>query len=256
MTPFLLEKWYLDVSDSSPAAFIGYAAVLRYREIQIPYTGYSFFNGHNTVKRNSFRRHPIPEISDAGINWQTRLASGTWERVDPAVSRTLLEEDDRVIDWQCLIPKARTTVSVDGRAVSGLGYAEKITLTFMPWKLPIRELHWGRFLSNEFSVIWIRWIGQHPKDLVFLNGKEMENPRITKTELVFEDFTLLLTSIATLREGNVGSTVFKNFPAISRLFPSSILKLEENKWLSNGKLMAGNSLVATGHAIHEVVIWK
>jgi len=256
MTPFRLEKWYLDVSDTSLTAFIGYAAVLRYRNIQIPYTGYTFFDGDNLKKRNSFRRHAIPEISDDTITWKTSLVSGAWKRADSPIRRILLEEEDRVIDWECLLPKADTTISVDGHTLSGLGYAEKITLSFMPWTLPIKELHWGRFLSREFAVVWIKWIGQHPKDLVFFNGKEIQSPRITRSEVAFENFSLLLTEAATLREGNVGSTVFRNFPAIAKLFPSSILKLEENKWLANGKLFAGNSLVATGHAIHEVVIWK
>ena len=99
-------------------------------------------------------------------------------------------------------------------------------------------------------------MGENPKDLVFLNGKEVGNPKIEKSRLVFDGFSLLLTDGITLREGNVGSTIFKNVPAISKLFPSSILMLEENKWLSNGNLVAGNSLVAIGHAIHEVVVWK
>ena len=256
MTPFRLEKWYLDVSDASPAAFIGYAAILRYRNIRIPYTGYTFFDDRSLKNRNSFRRHTIPEISNDTITLQTPLVSGEWKRIDPPIQQILLKEDDRVIDWECLMPKASTTVSVNGSTISGLGYAEKITLTFMPWKLPIKELHWGRFLSIDIAVIWIKWIGQHPKDVVFFNGREMQNPRIAKSEIAFETFSLVLTEAATLREGKVGSTVFKNVPATARLFPSSILSLDENKWLSDGKLFAGNSLVATGHAVHEVVIWK
>ncbi|HEY9047798.1 MAG TPA: hypothetical protein VIN08_17950 [Ohtaekwangia sp.] len=259
MSGFHLEKWYLDASDDFHQAFIGYAATLKWKWITLHYSGYTFLDKDGKLrKRNSFSKKVFPLQQDNLIHWKAFDCSGTWRRSDSAVEETLLDAGNgKSIQWQCTFPKAGTTVSIgDSHIANGWGYAEKINLTITPWKLPIDELHWGRFLSEDHTVIWIRWIGPVPKTLVYYNGRRITEAIIEHDEINFNQYILRLSHSSKMRTGTITDTVFSRFPALAKLFPKSILQLQENKWLSSGTLHHNNRVMATGKAIHEIVQWK
>ena len=65
----------------------------------------------------------------------------------------------------------------------GTGYAERLELSIRPWRLPIRELRWGRFVSEGASMAWIDWQGADPTEVIralgYEPGKE-ESPDVTE----------------------------------------------------------------------------
>ncbi|HEY9007567.1 hypothetical protein [Ohtaekwangia sp.] len=259
MSNFRLVKWYLDASDNEHQAFIGYAATLAWKWIKLHYSGYTFLDSHGKLrKRNRFSTKAFPDTDSNTIRWKAFDCAGTWQSSDPPIEEALLDNGDgKAIRWQCILPQGDATVRIGkGGIYSGRGYAEKIELTIAPWKLPIDELHWGRFLAEGHTIIWIRWIGAAPKALVYYNGQSIAAPGIAQDKIVFDRYILQLSDAHTLRKGTVTTTVFARFPALAKLFPKSILQLQENKWLSAGTLYRGKHVMATGQAIHEIVQWK
>ena len=76
-----------------------------------------------------------------------------------------------MVRWRCLQPRSRATVNLaSGKVVKGLGFLERLDMTLAPWKLPIQELRWGRFLSDRESLVWIDWRGSQACRIVLQNG--------------------------------------------------------------------------------------
>ena len=257
MTQFRLEKWYLDVASDGGEAFIGYAAKLKWKWINLNYAGYTFLNSRSVIKkRNSFSRTPFPEVEGNKMQWKGLDCEASWSAKDGAISEILYEDEKGSIIWNCLFPKASSRVRVGTNVVDGFGYAESLQLTMLPWKLPIHELHWGRFLTADETIIWIRWIGPVPKTIVYHNSRRFDHVEIASDKIVFGEFTLDLRNSISMRTGTLFANVFSRFPSLAKLFPKSILQLQENKWLSNGTLYRNSTVIAFGKAIHEVVRWK
>lgn len=257
MAGFRLEKWYLDLTDENGNAFIGYAARLKWKLIKLSYSGFTFLDSKRKVKqKNSFTVSAFPVKADGQVVWETKICSGTWKSASDALSETLLSTADGEIKWHCHFPKSTGTVQVDGAAISGSGYVEFIELTILPWKLPIHQLHWGRFIAETDVIVWIRWIGPVPKTIIFHNGERITNAEIQQQRLTFGNFMLELKDSIPMRKGSLMKTVFSRFPSVAKLFPKTILQLQENKWCSGGELFRSNKKVASGKAIHEVVEWR
>ena len=112
-------------------------------------------------------------------------------------------------------------------------------MTVPPWRLPIEELRWGRFLSETGGVVWIEWSGEKSASLRWHNGVRSEGA----LEVEFRDREVL-------REGKLVETALRVIPNVHKLFPARILGLRESKWRSRAVLGP-----AAGWAIHEVVRW-
>jgi len=259
MNEFRLEKWYMDASSEKGQAFIAYAASLQWNLVNLNYSGYTFLPGHSEkiLKRSTFSPKQLLQITADRIEWKCFQAKAIWQRGDASIEETLFSSDDGEITWSCIFPTSNANIEIGSHKIeNSLGYAEKITLSIPPWKIPIHELHWGRYLSEEHTVIWIQWIGPVPRTLIYFNGDKITDAKISTTQIIFRDYTLELKQNNTLRKGTVLSTVFGKFPSLAKLFPSSIVALEENKWLSDGTLIKTGRVVSSGKAIHELVIWK
>ena len=141
--------------------------------------------------------------------------------------------------------------------MTGLGYAECLTLSVLPWKLPLEELHWGRFLSEQDALVWIDWRGPQPWRTLIHNSEEHEIQSLTESEILFapSGTSLELDRGLVLRSGQLGQTVFAGVSHLAKLLPHNMLSVEECKWRSRGVLQTGNSS-ASGWAIHEIVKWK
>ncbi len=132
---------------------------------------------------------------------------------------------------------------------------ECLTLSIPPWELPLEELHWGRFLNNEDYVVWIDWRGPYHKRLVLWNGEEQTAQSLTESTIAMAGVELNLDRRITLRQGRLGQTVFSALAPLRKILPSTMLSVQEEKWLSRGELTSG-SRTNSGWAIHEVVKWK
>jgi hypothetical protein len=165
----------------------------------------------------------------------------------------LLASKDGSVEWHCLLPRARgRVVLADGVAVEGLGYVERLGLTLPPWKLPIRELRWGRFLSESEGVVWIDWRGPRPLTLLTVNGAEVDAARVGDEAVTWSAGRLELEAGSALREGSLGRNVLARVPVLSFLAPRAVRETHERKRLRRGTLVSGGR-DETGWVIDEVV---
>ena len=138
----------------------------------------------------------------------------------------------------------------------GLGYVERLNLTIRPWQLGLQNLFWGRFVSEEHSVVWIEWQGDYALTVLILNGKKISNSRISENGVKCDDFELTLERHATIRKGSLGETFVSKIPAALKIAPIDFLGGSEEKFLSRGQLNFVDGSQSTGWVIHERVSWR
>jgi hypothetical protein len=142
----------------------------------------------------------------------------------------------------------------DGTFFSGLGYAERLTLGHAPWRLPIDELRWGRWIASEGSrsAVWIDWRGPHPLTVVFVDGAREPSAVVGDDVISTGRAALTLTGRRVLHHRAlrdiVGSSV-----ALTRVLPAAWLEMQDCKWMSTGTLEVPGGRTETGWAIHEHV---
>ena len=163
------------------------------------------------------------------------------------------------MDWNCLLPTARVCLDFsDGRRLEGQGYAEVLEMTIPPWRLPIRELRWGRFLADDgrASAVWIDWRGPRALSFAALNGAPCDAAEISETRVVLGDphATVDMTDPRVLRDGPLARTALGRIPVLRKRLPVRILETRETKWLSRGALER-EGVRRAGWAVHEVVRW-
>ena len=150
---FLFSKWYLDCVDAQGNVFIGYSAVLRWKKVKLNYTSILYHDHNGKIQiTTSLKKLPLPSFNRDCLSWLlSRLkVSGQWESIDSSIQENLLNSASGALDWRCAQPKSIARIHLPGQnTIVGLGYTEQVRMTVKPWKLPITELRWGRFLSEE-----------------------------------------------------------------------------------------------------------
>ncbi len=257
---FLLSKWYMDCVSDEGDVFIAYAASLRWKALKINYSS-TLRRQHDaqTEANTSLKRYCAPEVSGDSIHWSSKAlgVEGKWTALAQPIERTIFESDAGRVEWRCLHPRATAEVSTRNRhQLKGLGYVECLTMSIPPWRLPIDELRWGRFLSNNDALVWIDWRGASNVRLVFLNGVQIESAEVTEREVVLkqEKVILALDEDQLLREGPLIKTALSMIPGIQKLIPLRSLNAYERKWRSRG-ILSCHENVSAGWTIHEIVRW-
>jgi hypothetical protein len=250
---FRLRKWYLDLVTDDGRAFVGYWAALRWGLVSLSYYGWLYLDARQHLHTvNRFRRTTEPRLTGPTLTWLPPGLHGAWHRSAPPIHERLLDRPDCYVDWHCQLPRADVDVRHESYGVlQGLGYAEYLELTVPPWRLPLRQLHWGRFLSASDSLIWIRWVSAtEPRTLVFRNGVRQRDAVVESDVVQCGYDTLRFSEKVSLRAGSLGQTVLSNLGLFKRLIPSRVRSLDEQKWRSRGTFED-----RTGWVIHELVTW-
>jgi hypothetical protein len=252
-----IEKWYLDCVTPSGTGMIGYAArldigplALRVAETMHWRTGEPAGPSHSALGG------ALPVVNAAGVEWSSpRLnATGRWSSVVPALPVNVLHEDPAGrIEWTCFCPAARSAVSLAAQHYAGWGYAERLVVTRPLSRLPLRELHWGRFIAGTQSCIWLRWLGPEVRNWCFHNGRPVSATATAPHDLAWEGHRLQLAEGPALRSGLAGKHVLPDARWLRRLLPASIRHLDETKWCSAGILTDAGGRQHQGWAIHEIV---
>jgi hypothetical protein len=256
--PIALTKWYLDCVDPNGRAVIGYWASLAWHRATIVWQSIAFFEpGRPPTYQTSLTKSQPPLDAGASIVWRAPSLGSTITatRRGPAVASRLLESDAGFIDWACEAPAAETCAEIRGHSpVCGPGYVERLVTTVPPWKLPIKELRWGRWLSSDAgkSAVWIDWQGPHPASWLFVDSEPRPSPTITDAAVTSSKLTLTLTDPVTLHSRS-SQTVLASIPALRSLLRRSGLLFRETKWRSVGERRDDGGPVIKGWAIHEVV---
>jgi hypothetical protein len=244
----------MDVVDDRGHAFILYAASLKWKAIQLGYKGSIEYasNGRSRTEGEFMKNSSLPVVDNQQLTWTSNGHSFNWKSVDGAVSERLLES----VHWNCIQPKAKCEISKDGSLISrGFGYTERLELKIAPWNLPIHELLWGRYLSENNTITWICWRGPEPRSIVYHNGVRITDAIITAEKLTWDSYKLTLPCHV-MRNDTIGQSVFGKFRNIMKLFPRKIMGLEEIKLCGSAELTDDNSVVDVGSVIHEVVTWS
>jgi hypothetical protein len=265
---FRLSKWYLDCVAPGGDTVVAYVAELGWGRIALRYASVLQHARGRSRVTTSLRSPASPSSRGGAIAWSSRALAvrGTWQGMVPPHERTLLASQDGSVEWRCLHPAARVELRLGGgtgtaRDVGGLGYAEHLTTTIPPWRMPIRELHWGRFVSvpddhgRHASIVWTDWRGPHEVRIVLRDGAPIRAD-VTEDRLTLDDGSVLaLDRRDVLREGTLGATVLAAIPRLRDTVPGPILGVHERKWRSRGVLTRAGRRALEGWAIHEVVRW-
>lgn len=256
---FLLSKWYLDCVTATGDTVVVYSASLRWKRIHLHYQAMLLYDDTAGARAvSSFRADSSPAVSGEEIRWSPRYLpfEGTWEGTAGAVERELHRTADGSLRWSCLAPAAHARVRIgNAPPAEGLGYVEQMRLTVPPWRLPLRELQWGRFIAEAHSLVWIGWRGSEDRTLLFHNGRELAGGTITDQSVCAgsANLSLALAERTILREGRLDSTALSMIPGVKNLFPRSILQANECKWRSRGLLTVHGEPPVRGWSIHENV---
>ncbi len=260
-TDFILAKWYMDCIDNDGNLFIGYSAVLKWKKFKLNYANILLCDRRGKItSQTTIKKLAPPIFSDDSFFWfPVRLkVKGNWTGLQPPIKKTMLNSASGSIHWTCCLPKANGKISLPGKKnIIGLGYTEKLEMTVKPWQLPFNHLKWGRFLSSDYSIIWVNWSGESGLNLLYYNGRQIKDGVITDDVIDINNRDLLITfsNKVVLREGTLVSTALSNIPGLKSIFPKNILNTYEKKWRSIGILKKGNKIIAKGWVIHEVVRW-
>jgi hypothetical protein len=251
-----LVKWYMDCVTEEGDVAIVYCADLRWHGVHAVLCSVLEGNEEHVGTSTSISSYRVS--SDGGrisADLPKLGVSGTWEADAAPVERTVYEHGAGHMHWNCLQPRSLVRVRIGDRELSGLGYAECLTMTIPPWQLPMCQLRWGRFVSPQDSLVWVDWQGTYETSFAIMNGNEFKPLTVSETAVAVDGTTLRIEAGLPLRSGRLGSTILPGAPAIAKLLPLSIFNVEEHKWRSRGEL-AAQDRTSGGWVIHEVVHWK
>lgn len=258
---FSLSKWYLDCVTDQGEAFVGYSATLRWKALSLEYSSILVrrTTGEIQTKATLHGGKP-PLVSGDSLRWNCPALKleGKWQAKQQPMSCTVFRASKTPLDWSCPQPHGVAEINVEGLGTfTGLGYVDHLDLSAQPWRLPLDELRWGRYLSERDSIIWMDFKGPYPEAIVFHNGALCQGARVTDHEITLGESQSLLSFEETrvLREGMLGSTALSVIPGFNKLLPARMLNTEEHKWRSRGVLRKTGLILSSGWTIHEVIRW-
>lgn len=261
MLGFRLDKWYFDCATSSGTVWVGYAATLHLGPLPLHYGASILQAGAEspTLQRQSLRRGR-PSASPGLVAWShpSLRIRGAWSGgVDTGPVVVHDGKAGRIV-WHGHTLNAQVVVTVDGRELMGPGYAEQLEMTVPPWRLPFRELRWGRFISDDRRrfATWIDMTGDPVGCRIWTERGASIGVVTNDAVLPGEGTRLVLAAERTLRSENVAKTLLGRFHSLSALFPRSMRNIGENKMIGTGPLVLEDGSESRGVSIFEVVRWE
>jgi hypothetical protein len=257
---FRFTKWYFDCVSADARVFVGYWATLSWRRLALTWQNVAIYEpGRAPWKRASLLKGPPPEVRGERIDWNAPALNCTVhvQSRQAAIHQRLLEVAEGAVDWCAESPAALVCADIAGKApLQGAGYAERIVMTIPPWRLPIDELRWGRWLDRRTSrsVVWIDWRGPAPRTWIFVDGSHVagavsdEGPSAGALSLrVGHGRALESISFAQIAE---------TIPPLPSLVPKSLLALKQTRWCSPARLEEAGRATNGGLAVHEVAVFR
>jgi hypothetical protein len=258
---FQLTKWYVDCVAADGRAVIGYWASLAWRGLALTWQSVTLHEpGRPPLTRSSLASAPCPRAADGRITWNAPAlgCAARAEAQQRPIDERLLDGDDGVVEWCVEAPAADVSFDLQGVApVRGAGYAERIFIGVPVWRLPIRELRWGRWLdaSASRSVVWIDWRGDSPRTWAFVDGVRVPGAVVTDHGVSANGMTFVLGERRTL-EARRFAQIAAAIPPLHAVAPKSLLALQQTKWCSAATLQEGSAAAQPGRAIHELAVFR
>lgn len=257
---FSLAKWYLDVVADDGTVVVGYSARLVWGGARVAYASTLVSPaGAPAQEESAFGDAGALRHEERDLRWHHRALSvrGAWHRLAPPIEQRLLHAPGGDITWRCVMPRARVELDIGPKRVTGLGYAELLTLTLPPWQLPFNRLQWGRFTSAASSVIWIAWFGDDARQFVWQDGVPQPGAELDEHGLRH------LVGGARLDFGQSRDICAR--PAVARLIDrlpvpmrrvaGPLAAMNEHKMVSASRLVTPDGSAETGWSVFEEVQW-
>ena len=253
-----LLKYYLDCITEDGTALIGYAARLRIGGLELGYSALMVAAPQSPPAEHTLLgRRSLPALGADAIDWTDPGLdlTGRWEADAPPIQRALLQTGHGAIHWTCLAPRARVTIRHAGATFTGFGYAESLRITLPPWRLPFRELHWGRYTSARHAMVWIEWEGRSTARWLWYDGRSVDGAGSAHGFDLAGGDQLKFLDRRDLRDREVLGALPQ---ALTRFLPADARRLaamREHKELSAAALLHQGVEQDRGWVIHEVVRW-
>jgi len=254
-----IEKWYFDCVTPARGVFIGYAAKVRFGPLTLNYGATLFRERQGGLKQE--QTFSFGQVTETGthLEWEHKAlgVKGRWRGKDGAAETVLFSGAAGKVCWQCLKPNAEVRLLLSGQTLEGQGYAERLSMTLPPWKLPFNELRWGRFIgeNREHYVVWIDWKGSLCKNWIWAAPGCC--PGTVADEIIcFGKQKLFLRQTEPIRTGKVADSLFGKAAFLAKLLPKPLSLMDEKKYISAGDILGPEGLSIPGISIHEVVTWK
>jgi len=254
MASFRLSKWYLDCVSERGETAIVYTGALGWGNVRLHYSSVLETLGERVETRHTLREQNEPAAQDGWVRWRSEALAvdGEWAADSEPVRETVFESVEGSIEWECVMPRAKARVG----ALAGFGYVERLSVTIPPWKLPIETLRWGRFTSTSRVVVWIDWVGDDDRRIVYVDGQAARAVKIADDRIEFVDGSrLMMDQSLLLRDGPLGTTALAAIPGLRSTYPARLLQVKETKWRSCACLEQQGGQAVEGWAIHEIVSW-
>jgi hypothetical protein len=256
---FAFTKWYVDCVADDGRVAIGYWASLSWRRLSLIWQSLTLHETGRPLLEHSAIGSSGPPVNDHGrIRWCSPQlgAAVTAEARHPSFVLRLFEKDSRYVDWYCETPLAHVTIDVAGQPrLHGHGYVEHVTLTIPPWRLPIDELRWGRWIDDRAtrSLVWVDWRGPGAQCWTFVDGVWAPGAAVSDERVTNGSVMLGLDAPRVLCCRALDSLIAR-IPGLSAVVPPALLAWHETKWVSRGVLCRSDEGPMLGSAIHERVV--
>lgn len=246
-----LRKWYVDCVAADGAAWIGYWGCLRWGPLRVSFVSSLVHDREGTTTSTRVRADTEPQHDGEAVRWSAPSLNVDFQ-LAPRVNGVEQELYDGV-RWRCISPCGDAVVMLPGRTIRGRGYAEVLEMRVPPWRLPIRELRWGRVLGGETSLVWIQWTGAQPLQLVARDGAFVEAASIDDDAVQLADGTrVTMSQRSAIREAPLAETL-RPLRAVASLLPRALTGSVEQKWRSRGTIAAPERPIDEGWVIHELL---
>lgn len=256
---FELDKWYLDLVTPDGSAAVLYSARLRWGALRVGYAGRIVSRDGRTEDTSTVMEVTAPLFDGSELTWSNRQlgVAGVWRRQAPPIERTLTLTDRGSVDWHCHLPLAQVRLTLDDRALTGLGYAERLRLSILPWQLPFRRLRWGRHTSASHSVVWIEWDDGRAGRWIWHNGAERTGATLTDHRVAGLSGGAELTfgPDVTVRDHRLLPALAERLPEVVQRAAGPLAALHERKWLAPSAVNVPRSAPDPGWTLHEEVTW-
>lgn len=262
---FFLEKWFLDFVTEEGEVYIFYAAQMKWHHITIPYKSMLTFSSAAGKKQKvRFYNVRLPVNYGKIINWKDNgfKVEGAWQANTTPIAAQLFESGEGKLQWSCFQPSSIVKVKINDAELSGMGYAEQLTLSIEPWKIPMDMLRWGRFVSNDNSIVWIEIKGNYSKQWLWHNGDKIDNAEITDEQIIVpsKNIHLVMNKKELIESEKIISKVVRRIlrflPGFNRTVPLHFLAADEYKWISRAEFYKDGLLESEGWVINERVDFK
>jgi|GEM_PF-240490 len=180
MKSFVLKKWYFDLVAESGDVLYAYFIITRIFGWQRGFVSAHLNLADGRVLRCTMTTSPPPPSSGRDLAFGRQILSSPELRPklvmefknlaleleydpleqgwDPTPDAVLLKQGRRILKWRVPVPAARVKgwIRADGRLIEivGNGYHDYVETDIPPWRLPIRELFWGRAWVDGQTVVF------------------------------------------------------------------------------------------------------